>query len=877
MRQYKAIKERNPDSILLFRMGDFYETFDEDARIVSGILGITLTKRSNGKAANVDLAGFPHHSIDKHLPRLVKAGKRVAICEQLEDPKATKSIVKRDVVEIVTPGVSFRDQLLSPKQSNYLVCVVFADSKKNDLAGVSFVDASTGEFQVLECDFSMLQDLLQSLNPAELLFDKRDREKMSSIRIDGAVLSGQDDWCFAFDYAYETLLKHFKTHSLKGFGIEEMHQGIRAAGVVMHYLGETQKTRLGHIQRIFAYDPGDYILLDPQTKRNLELVSNQAGQAEGSLISVVDETLTPMGGRMLRSWLLRPLKKRKAIENRLEAVGEFISKTKKRNELRSYLQHIGDLERLVARICLGKSSPRDVHHLKLSLQQIPAVKNSLSEFTEHIPRSVREGLSPCQHVVDMIDEIVVDEPPASLLTGAVVKTGYSAELDELRGISKNAKDWMAKLQAEESERTGITSLKIGYNRVFGYYLEVTNAHKDKVPDDYIRKQTLVNAERYITPGLKEYEEKILTADERSSQLENEIFDKLKANIARSVAELLENARYISQIDVISSFAELAQKRSYFRPEMVDEPKLELKEARHPVVEALLPAGEPFIPNDILLDSEYKQVLVITGPNMAGKSVVLRQTSLIALLAHVGSYVPASKAIIGIVDRIFTRVGASDNLLAGESTFLVEMNETANILNNASNQSLILFDEVGRGTSTFDGISIAWSIIEYLHEFPGVRARTLFATHYHELNALAERYDRVHNARIQVKEHNGKLIFLRKLVSGGSDHSYGIDVARMAGLPSAVINRARQILKLLESQQLSFDESLSQTTQGNRPVIPKSKATAPLRDLPEMQMTLFAQDPLVADLLDHLRAVDPNAMTPMEALMKIVELKKIVED
>lgn len=878
MRQYRKIKSRYPNAILLFRMGDFYETFDEDAHIVSRVLGITLTKRSNGQAADVPLAGFPYHALDNYLPKLVRAGYRVAICEQLEDPKYARKVVKRDVVEVVTPGVSFHEHLLDPKRSNYLAVVVWGTERsERDRIGFAFLDASTGEFSVTEAPVHRLEDLLQMVQPAEVLIDKQQRERLQRLQGLSFVVTLQEDWVFSFDYAYEVLLRHFKTHSLKGFGVDDLRLGLRAAGAALHYLSETQKGRLPHVRRLIRYTPDEYMILDPQTKRNLELVASlQDGTREGSLVQILDETLTPMGGRLLRRWLLRPLKNVSQIEKRLDAIEALVRDRPLRERLREELRQVGDLERLAARVCTGRATPRDLLHLRLTLEQIPPIKQVLAHTVCDTLRRLADQLTLCTQVVERIRQTLVDDPPASLSDGGVIRDGFHPELDELREIARSGKDFIARLQQKEIERTGISSLKVGFNKVFGYYIEVTNAHRNKIPPHYIRKQTLVNAERYITPELKEYEEKILSAEEKIVSLEAELFNQLRLEVAEATAALQLNASLLAMLDVFGSLAEVADCYNYTRPELHEGTELHIEEGRHPVVERALPPGDPFIPNDIYLDTHAQQILIITGPNMAGKSVVLRQTGLIVLLAQIGSFVPARRARIGIVDRIFTRVGASDNLAAGESTFLVEMNETANILNNATPRSLILLDEVGRGTSTFDGLSIAWALVEYLHETPSVAARTLFATHYHELNELAERFPRVKNYRVQVEEHDGRVIFLHKLVPGGADHSYGIEVARMAGLPEPVIARAREILRHLEAQHLGVEAPAGDGEL--RPVRSARRMRIPA-DTSLFQLSLFAQpepDCVAEELKKRLRQIDPNRMTPIEALLLLEELKRLVE-
>lgn len=876
MRQYYKIKDRHPQAILLFRMGDFYEAFEEDAKTISSILGITLTKRANGAAKDVPMAGIPHHALDNYLPKLIRAGKRVAICEQLEDAKYAKKVVKRGVVEVVTPGVSFSDELLNPKQSNYLAAIHWDGQGTGAPVGVAFVDASTGEFFVTEARATELPDLLQTIAPAEVIIDKNEKQRLQRGRSPDFIITPQEDWVFGYDFGYETLLRHFETHSLKGFGVEDMATGLVAAGAALHYLSETQQGDLPHVRRIQRYERDDYMTLDASTKRNLELVTSMQGQGrEGTLVEILDDTVTPMGGRLLRHWLLRPLRRVAAIDRRLNAVDALVQHPERRQALRDELREIGDMERLAAKVATGRASPRDLVHLKLSLKQIPALKATLQEETTPALADVAEALTLCRPVVTLIQDALVDDPPATISDGGLIRAGYDATLDDLRDLSANARAWVKNMQQEESKRTGIDSLKVGFNKVFGYYLEVTNTHKEKVPDNYIRKQTLVNSERYITPELKEYEEKILSAQEKIERLEQELFNELRMAVAEETETLQRNATLVAMLDVFSTLASVAATQAYVRPEVAPDRRLHIRAGRHPVVEQTLPPGEPFIPNDVEMDVDTRQILVITGPNMAGKSVVLRQVGLLVLLAQVGSFVPADEAHVGVVDRIFTRVGASDNLAAGESTFLVEMNETANILNNASPASLILLDEVGRGTSTFDGLSIAWALVEYLHEQPEVAARTLFATHYHELNELAGRLERIQNYSIQVKEHDGRIIFLRNLVAGGTDHSYGIDVARMAGLPPAVIDRARSVLRQLESQEWMVDEADASgdgMPSTRRPPVPDL-------DEPSFQRSLFEAppDPQAAALKKQVRQLDPDRMTPIEALMKLAELKAELGD
>lgn len=889
MRQYWKIKDRYPNTVLLYRMGDFYETFDEDARLASQVLGITLTKRANGKASEIDLAGFPWKALDQYLPKLVEAGLRVAICEQLEDPKMAKVVVKRDVVEVVTPGVAFSDQLLNPKRSHYLAAVHWGqDRATRGLVGFSFLDASTGEFYATECPESQLNELIQTISPAELLYDKKSKNYLQTIIKHDFVATPLEDWAFGFDFAYEVLLKHFKTHSLKGFGIEGMDLGVIAAGAALHYLSETQKGKLPHLRRLTRYQNEDYISLDPQTKRNLELVASmQDGGRDGSLIQILDLSQTPPGGRLLRKWLVRPLRKVETIQKRLDAVEELVKNQGLRQGLREELAQVGDLERIMAKVSTGRANPRELIYLKLTLRQVPVLKALLQNAVGGTLKHLGEGLMLCQTVVERIHKALVEDPPATISEGGMFRKGFHGELDELRGVASLGKDWVVQMRQAEIERTGISSLKVGFNNVFGYYIEITNVHKDKVPPDYIRKQTLVNAERYITPALKEYEEKILTAEEKIGQLELELFNELRMQVAEEADTIQKNAQLLAMLDVFCALAEVAGRYQYVRPEVNETAVLDIVEGRHPVVERTLPVGEPFIPNSVHLDPDAQQVLMITGPNMAGKSVILRQTALIVLLAQVGSFVPATAATIGVVDKIFTRVGASDNLAAGESTFLVEMNETANILNNATHKSLILLDEVGRGTSTFDGMSIAWAIAEYLHENHAIAARTLFATHYHELNALSERYPRIRNARVQVQEHAGRVIFLRKLIAGGADSSYGIEVARMAGLPEPVIARAKEILHSLEAQRLQVHthegDGVSLPEPESVGLPPRAPAQAPKlaktdpHKIPAstVQMSLFGGevDPIAQEIKEALADLDLNRFTPIEALMKLAELQK----
>ena len=858
MKQYYKIKQKYPDTILLFRMGDFYETFEDDAVITSKVLGITLTKRAHGAAGNVPLAGFPHHALDAYLPKLIRAGYRVAICEQLEDPKLAKGIVKRDVIEVVTPGVAFSEKLLDHKSNNYL-CGIYI---KDDVAGISFADVTTGEFYTTEVPVKKIKETLESISPAEVLISKRELPKLQST-FDQIpfkfTITKVDDWVFAFEYCFEILTMHFKTTSLKGFGIDNNQtEAIIAAGAVLHYLQETQKANLSHLKKISVYNPTDYMILDPATKRNLEILASMSdGSRSGSLISILDKTKTSMGGRLLKKWVSLPLLKLEQIHNRLEAVDELYQNENLRNQIGEELKQIGDLERIISKVCTGRANPRDVINLKLSLKRIPVIKDILRNVKSVALQRIRDNLIGLTYIVDKIESMLVDDPPLNIADGGVIKPGFNAELDELRNLSTSGKDYLAQLQARERERTQIPSLKVAYNKVFGYYIEISNAHKNKVPQDYIRKQTLVNAERYITPELKQYEEKILNAEERIYQLESEFFNELRITISDEAEKIQKNAQLIAALDCFLSFAEVAIENNYVKPEVNDDDVIIIKNGRHPVVEKILPYGEKFTPNDTYLDNSTQQIMIITGPNMSGKSVYLRQVGLIVLLAQIGSFVPAESARIGIVDKIFTRVGASDNLAAGESTFLVEMHETANIVNNATPRSLILLDEVGRGTSTFDGLSIAWALTEYLHENLNVAAKTLFATHYHELNELANIYPRIVNYKVDVKEVGDKVIFLHKVVPGYADHSYGIQVAEMAGLPISITRRAKQILKNLESKELS-------------PLDHRKKKPKEEGEEEEIQLSLFEiRDDTIRKELEELEI---EKLTPLEALIKLNELK-----
>ncbi|NUN69369.1 MAG: DNA mismatch repair protein MutS [Bacteroidetes bacterium] len=886
MKQYASVKAKYPDTILLFRMGDFYETFDDDAKTTSRVLGITLTRR--GKAGDVGetpLAGFPHHALETYLPKLLKAGLRVAVCEQLEDPKFAKGIVKRDVIEVVTPGVSFSDKILDQKQNNYLAAVALpsAIAAANDPVGFSFVDISTGEFFTSEFPFRQLPEILMSIAPAELLVQKRDKEPMQELlrgRYHG-IYTSLDDWLFQFDYGTDKLLQHFKTQSLKGFGIDTMSIGIIAAGGVMHYLNETQKANLAHIQKIVPYSVEGTIVLDPATKRNLEITSSMGGSLDGTLFSVLDKTSTPMGARLLKKWVNNPLRSIEQILWRSAGVQTLVERTALRTDLQTELSEIGDMERLIARIATSRANPREMLALKRILEGIPKLKQLLPSVIQSDPstrpaknaglaqgdstlRMINEQLQPLKELTEAISAAIADEPPMKFEDGGVIRHGFNAELDELRTLSFSAKDWIANLQVRERERTGIPSLKIGFNNVFGYFIEITNTHKDKIPKDYIRKQTMTNAERYITPDLKEYEDKVLHADEKILAIETRLFNELRLFASQFAGIIQSNAQQIATLDCLVSLAQAAQENRYTKPEVNNGEELIIEEGRHPVIEQLLPTGEQYIPNSVALDTKKQQILIITGPNMSGKSSYLRQAGLIVLLAHIGSFVPAKRAVVGLVDNIFTRVGASDNIASGESTFLVEMHEAANIVNRATKRSLILLDEVGRGTSTFDGISIAWALTEYLHEQIG--ARTMFATHYHELNELAALYPRIKNYKVDVKEYGDKVVFLHTVTPGTADHSYGIQVAMMAGLPVSLTDRAKRILENLESSQL--------TPHGEQPADPaevrRTKRRAVKADsTPQITMFELKDD----ELRDAIRKLDVNAMTPLDALKFLAKLKE----
>lgn len=864
MAQYFKIKQAHPDTVLLFRMGDFYETFEEDAKIASKVLGITLTKRANGAAGDVPLAGFPHHAVESYLPKLVRAGYRVAICEQVEDPKLAKGIVKREVIEVVTPGVVFSDKVLDLKKNNYLLAVNFSDQ----ISGVAFCDISTGDFSLFEVETTQLIDQIGVIAPAEVLSPRKSKEVISTLLTSAgseARITKLDDWIFNREYAKEILLKHFGTVNLKGYGAGEMEIALPAAGAVLHYLQETQKANLAHLTKLTVYNPSEYMVLDWSTKRNLEITYSMVdGGKDGTLFAVLDRTETPMGGRLLKKWISSPLTKLEPILQRQESVEALYNVKKTREKLKKSLSNIGDLERLISRICTGRATPREIVSLKYSLLEIPEIIKVLYEIDNPVMNKLREALVPLNDVTTKINEAISDNPPLSLADGGVIKRGYSIELDEMREILYSGKDWITDLQKVERERTGISSLKISFNRVFGYYIEISNVHKDKVPPEYIRKQTLVNAERYITPDLKVYEEKVLHAEDNIRTLEAELFNDVRMFTSSFTEVVQKNAKLIAMLDCLNSFAEAAVEYNYVKPVVNESKKIEIYESRHPVVERILPPGEKFTANDYLLDCEKDQIVVLTGPNMAGKSVYLRQLGLMVLLAQTGSFVPAKQAEIGVVDRIFTRVGASDNIIAGESTFLVEMQEAANILNNATDRSLVLLDEIGRGTSTFDGISIAWSMTEYLHENPRCAAKTLFATHYHELNEMADIFPRIKNYRVQVREYDDKVIFLHKVSPGSADHSYGIQVAMMAGLPIEVTSRAKEILANLESKELTPYEVKKAK---------KIKKEQEEQGFYQLSLFEFTDDALRKEISD----IKVEELTPVQALNKLDELKKKLKD
>ncbi|RCU58005.1 DNA mismatch repair protein MutS [Oceanihabitans sediminis] len=853
MKQYNAIKAKYPDALLLFRVGDFYETFGEDAIKTAGILGIILTKRGAGSDNEIELAGFPHHSLNTYLPKLVKAGERVAICDQLEDPKQTKTIVKRGVTELVTPGVALNDEVLVSKSNNFLCSVYFEKNK----IGISFLDVSTGEFLTSQGNAEYIDKLLQNFSPSEVLVSKQKRTLFNDTFSTDYHTFYLEDWVYQTDYANETLTKHFNTKTLKGFGIADLHEGIIASGSILHYLGETQHNKLQHITSIARIAEDDYVWMDRFTIRNLELYHSTNNNAV-TLLQVIDKTISAMGGRLLKRWLALPLKNAEKIKQRHEVVDFFTKNKTTLQKTQNHIKHIGDIERLISKVATGKVNPREVIQLKNSLEAIIPIKALSSNCDNESLKIIGDKLQSCDVLRKKIKGMLNEDAPVNVLKGNTIATGFSEELDELRALSTSGKDYLDKMLERESERTGITSLKIASNNVFGYYIEVRNTHKDKVPAEWIRKQTLVNAERYITEELKEYESKILGAEERILTIEQKLFADLVVWMNQYIKPVQQNAYLVGQLDCLAGFAQLAKDNKYVYPVIDDTHDLEVKDGRHPVIEKQLPIGEPYITNDVFLDRDGQQIIMITGPNMSGKSAILRQTALIVLLAQMGSFVPAKAARIGLVDKIFTRVGASDNISMGESTFMVEMNETASILNNISDRSLVLLDEIGRGTSTYDGISIAWAISEYLHEHPA-KPKTLFATHYHELNEMTETFKRIKNYNVSVKELKDNVLFLRKLVEGGSEHSFGIHVAKMAGMPQQVLHRANKILKKLERSHSS--EELTDKVKS-------------IKD--EMQLSFFnLDDPLLQEIKEEILHTDIDTLTPVEALMKLNEIKRML--
>ena len=859
MKQFLELKAKHPDAVMLFRCGDFYETYSTDAVLASEILGITLTKRANGKGKTIEMAGFPHHALDTYLPKLIRAGKRVAICDQLEDPKLTKKLVKRGITELVTPGVSINDNVLNYRENNFLAAVHFGKGA----CGVSFLDISTGEFLTAEGPFDYVDKLLNNFAPKEVLFE-RGRRGMFEGNFGSKFFTFElDDWVFTETTAREKLLKHFEVKNLKGFGVEHLKNGIIASGAVLQYLIMTQHTQIGHITSLARIEEDKYVRLDKFTVRSLELMGSM-NDGGSSLLNVIDRTISPMGARLLKRWMVFPLKDVQPINERLNVVEYFFRKPDFKELIEEQLHLIGDLERIISKVAVGRVSPREVVALKVALQAVEPIKEACMDADNASLNHIGEQLNICRSIRDRIDKEVNNDPPLLINKGGVIKSGVNAELDELRQIAYSGKDYLLQVQQRESELTGIPSLKIGYNNVFGYYIEVRNVHKDKVPQEWIRKQTLVNAERYITQELKEYEEKILGAEDKILVLETQLYTELVQSLSEFIPAIQINANQIARLDCLLSFATAARENNYIRPVISDDEVLEIHQGRHPVIEKQLPIGEKYIANDVMLDSSTQQIIIITGPNMAGKSALLRQTALITLMAQIGSFVPAESAHIGLVDKIFTRVGASDNISVGESTFMVEMNEAADILNNLSSRSLVLFDELGRGTSTYDGISIAWAIVEYIHEHPRAKARTLFATHYHELNEMEKSFKRIKNYNVSVKEIDNKVIFLRKLERGGSEHSFGIHVAKMAGMPKSIVKRAADILKQLETD--------------NRQQGVSSKPMAEVGETRGgMQLSFFQlDDPILCQIRDEILNLDVNNLTPLEALNKLNDIKRIVK-
>ena len=859
MKQFLDLKAKHPDAVMLFRCGDFYETYSTDAVVASEILGITLTKRANGKGKNIEMAGFPHHALDTYLPKLIRAGKRVAICDQLEDPKLTKKLVKRGITELVTPGVSINDNVLNYRENNFLAAVHFGKGA----CGVAFLDISTGEFLTAEGPFDYVDKLLNNFAPKEVLFERGKRLMFEGNFGSKFFTFELDDWVFTETSAREKLLKHFEVKNLKGFGVEHLKNGIIASGAILQYLIMTQHTQIGHVTSLARIEEDKYVRLDKFTVRSLELMGSM-NDGGSSLLNVIDKTISPMGARLLKRWLVFPLKDVQPINERLNVVEYFFRQPDFKELIEEQLHLIGDLERIISKVAVGRVSPREVVALKVALQAIEPIKAACMDADNASLNHIGEQLNICQSIRDRIDREIDNDPPLLINKGGVIKSGVSAELDELRRIAYSGKDYLLQIQQRESELTEIPSLKIGYNNVFGYYIEVRNTHKDKVPAEWIRKQTLANAERYITQELKEYEEKILGAEDKILVLETQLYAELVQSLSEFIPAIQINANQIARLDCLLSFATAARENNYIRPVIADDDVLEIHQGRHPVIEKQLPIGEKYIANDVMLDSQTQQIIIITGPNMAGKSALLRQTALITLLAQIGSFVPAESAHIGLVDKIFTRVGASDNISVGESTFMVEMNEAADILNNLSPRSLVLFDELGRGTSTYDGISIAWAIVEHIHEHPKAKARTLFATHYHELNEMEKSFKRIKNYNVSVKEIDNKVIFLRKLERGGSEHSFGIHVAKMAGMPKSIVKRANDILKQLETDN-------RQQGISSKPMVEVGETRG------GMQLSFFQlDDPVLCQIRDEILNLDVNNLTPLEALNKLNDIKRIVK-
>lgn len=862
MRQYLEMKKKFPDAMLLFRVGDFYETYGSDAVKSAGILGITLTRKSNGSGTYTEMAGFPYHALEQYLPRLVRAGQRVAICEQLEDPKAAKGLVKRGITELVTPGVSYNDMVLEVKENNFLCGLHLTDK----ISGISFLDVSTGEFYVAQGDIHYIDKLLQNFHPTEVVLQRKMLQRFQEFFPEKYYTNTFDDWVFTTDFAEELLMKQFGTTSLKGFGVEELEAGVVAAGAALYYLHQTQHDRTQHICRLTRIEEDKYVWLDKFTIRNLELVHSPNANAK-TLIDTIDQTLTPMGSRLLRRWIVMPIKEVAVIEQRLSVVDHLLLDGSFADDLRQHIRGIGDLERLISKVAVGRINPRELLQLKRSLLEIDAIKKLCANAKAEALQLFGERLNVCHTIAEKIDREIREDAPVRVDKGGVIADGVNAELDELRSLAGSGKNYLMNLQQREVERTGIPSLKVGFNNIFGYYLEVTNAHRDKVPPEWMRRQTLTNAERYITPELKEYEEKILGAEERMMVIESQLYEQMLNTLTEYVDPIQYNAQLIAQLDCLQSFAAVSLANGYCRPQLNDGTAIDIKEGRHPVIETQLPLGEKYISNNVYLDRDTQQIIIITGPNMSGKSALLRQTALIVLMAQIGCYCPAQSATIGIVDKIFTRVGASDNISSGESTFMVEMNETASILNNISDRSLVLLDEIGRGTSTYDGISIAWAITEYLHDNKKVRPKVMFATHYHELIEMADQYERIQNYHISVKEVGNKVIFMRKLEMGGSEHSFGIHVARMAGMPPQVLKRAHQMLELLESKNEKIsDQKSSKKTKKETKITPEQGFQLSFIQL---------DDPTLLEIRDKLLDIEIDTLTPIEALLKLNEIKKIV--